>query len=185
MTQKIWFTSDNHYGHKNILKFSRDTRIGETVDEMNEKMIEIWNSQVALTDTVYCLGDFSFMDPVRTEKVLKRLNGRLHLIRGNHEHWINATTAQYFEWIKDYYELKMGDKKVVMFHFPIAEFNKMHWGAYHLHGHTHGSYTHPGRGFDVGIDNRPNGDMMLWEWPELVQILENKPILTHHGKVDS
>lgn len=180
-----FFTSDNHFGHKAIKRFCPDTRHGSDWKEMNELMIQIWNKTVRPNDTVYTLGDFSFMSTEDTIKVLQRLNGRIHLILGNHDHWVNTESKTYFESVGHYNELKMGVKKVVMFHYPIVEFNKMHHGAYHLHGHTHGNYTHPGRGFDVGIDARPQKDMGLWEWSELVQILENKPILPHHCKVDS
>ena len=87
MTEKIWFTSDNHFGHKSILKFAADTRKHHTdVLEMNEEMIRIWNDTVGPNDRVYCLGDFSFLKTEETKKILDRLSGRLHLIKGNHDH---------------------------------------------------------------------------------------------------
>lgn len=185
--QKIWFTSDNHFGHKNILKFQAEagTRLGQDADEMNELMIKQWNSQVAFSDKVYCLGDFSFMNAERTEKVLQRLNGQIHLIRGNHDHWIDDNTSKYFESIDDYKEITIEGKKVVMFHFPIFEWNRMHHGSYHLFGHVHGSQTIPGRAIDVGIDNRPQKDMGLWSWEELDKILSKREIRMHHQKFDT
>ena len=59
MMERIWFTSDNHWGHKSILKFAAETRMNLTdVGEMNERMIEIWNNTVGPNDRVYTLGDF-------------------------------------------------------------------------------------------------------------------------------
>ena len=182
--EKIWFTSDNHFGHKSILKFAAETRMNLTdVDEMNERMIEIWNNTVGENDRVYTLGDFSFLKSEKTVEIIKRLNGRLFLIKGNHDHWLNEENTEYFEGIYDYKKITIDGKKVILFHYPIAEFENMHHGAYHFHGHTHGNYHHSGRGFDVGIDNRPQKDMGLWSWDELVDIMEKKPILPHHGKI--
>lgn len=186
MTPKIWFTSDNHFFHKNILKFSRATRIGDTVEEMNDKMIEIWNSQVAMADTVYMLGDFSFGSEEKTVSILGQLNGRLHLVRGNHEHWIGPTSSTFFEWIKDYAEITIDGQKIVMFHFPILEWNRMHHGAFHLYGHVHGGLQVPGRAMDVGIDARhEQRDMKLWSWEEVKARLSKETIRTHHGKMDT
>lgn len=180
----IWFTSDNHFHHKSILKFAADTRMGHTdVDEMNEHMIEIWNNTVGVNDKVYNLGDLSFGNADKTEEVLKRLNGRKILVRGNHDHWINDRLETYFETICDYRLIKIEGIKVVLFHYPIVEFDCMHYGAFHFHGHTHGNFTHEGRAFDVGIDNRPQKDMGLWNWDELVPILNAKPIMLRHGKI--
>lgn len=182
--EKIWFTSDNHFGHKSILKFAADTRMNITdADVMNEKMIEIWNNTVGKNDRVYTLGDFSFMNTQKTEEVLKRLNGRKFLVKGNHDHWINSHLTSYFEEIYDYKKITIGDKRVVLFHYPIFEWENMHHGSYHLYGHVHGNSTVPGRAMDVGIDARPQKDMGLWAWEEIDTILSQKEIRTHHGKV--
>lgn len=179
----IWFTSDNHFFHKGILNFCRETRKGNTVDEMNELMIEKWNSQVQPTDFVYTLGDFSFGNANQTEDILRRLNGRKHLIKGNHDYWIDGRTRGYFESIDDYKELQINKQKWVMFHYPIWEWNKMHYGSFHLYGHVHGTTTVPGRAIDVGIDSRPQKDMGLWNLEELEVILASREIRSHHNKV--
>lgn len=177
-----WFTSDNHFFHRGILRFCPETRQGTTAEEMNELMIEKWNSQVGEKDTVYTLGDFSFGNANETEDILRRLNGRKHLIKGNHDHWIDGRTRVYFESISDYKEIQIDKKKVVMFHYPIYEWNKMHYGSYHLFGHVHGGATVPGRAIDVGIDARPQKDMGLWTWEELDAILAARELRKHHGK---
>lgn len=176
-----WFTSDNHFWHKNILKFCRDTRQGEMVEEMNELMVQKWNSQVSPGDHVYCLGDFSFGKPEATIELLGRLNGDIHLIIGNHDGWLNHHDARKAVVTADHYKkLRIDGKPVILFHYPIVEFEHMHHGGYHLYGHVHGSYTHPGRAMDVGVDARPQKDMGLWHWDEVEAHLKDRPILKHH-----
>jgi len=180
---KTFFTSDNHFFHKSIVKFCPETRMGITdVSEMNERMIDIWNKTVGVHDTVYTLGDFSFGTTDKTIQVLARLNGHKHLILGNHDHWINDEAKSFFESINHYKKIKVNGKRAILFHYPIVEFENMHHGAYHFYGHVHGNYKHPGRAMDVGIDARPQKDMGLWEWDELVDLMEKKPVLSHHGK---
>ena len=185
MSQNTFFTSDNHFGHKNIFKFCRETRHGRDVDEMNEHMIEKWNAMVTDNDRVYCLGDFSFMRSDKTEDVLKRLKGQIHLILGNHDQWLNAATSAYFESVSHYKKITLDGVKVIMFHYPIFEWENIHYGSFHLFGHVHGSVTVPGRAMDVGIDARPQKDMGLWEWEEVRKILSQREIRAHHGAVAS
>lgn len=184
MTEKIWFTSDNHFYHKSILKFAPNTRKSHTdVDAMNEEMIKIWNNTVSDHDRVYTLGDFSFGKSKDTENILRRLKGRIHLIKGNHDHWLNQESEKYFEAVYDYKKITIDGKKVVLFHYPIFEWENMHHGSYHLFGHVHGNTTVPGRAMDVGIDARHQKDMGLWSWEEIDAILSKRKIRTHHGKI--
>ena len=71
----------------------------------------------------------------------------------------------------------------VLFHFPIIEWDKMHYGAWHLYGHVHGKDMGLGdrRAFDVGVDTRPNGDMAPWSFDELREIMKHRAIFSHHG----
>lgn len=186
--KNIFFTSDNHFFHRSILKFARETRQGNTAEEMNELMIQKWNDTVALADEVYCLGDFSFGSAKKTIEILTRLKGRLHLIRGNHDHWIDQgsegrAASSHFEWIQDYKRLNLGGVDVVLFHYPIWEWDKMHYGSFHLFGHVHGNTTVPGRAMDVGIDARPQKDMGLWSFDEIHQVLSERQVRTHHGRL--
>ena len=186
MTERIFFTSDNHLWHRNIKKFCPTTRHGNTVEEMNEVMIEAHNARVQQHDRVYFLGDFCFSTAENTEAILKRLNGRKHLIYGNHDKVLknNRHLHNYFESVQDYKEIVIEGQKVVMFHFPMREWNSMHHGAYHLFGHVHGNLDHEvvGRSMDVGIDTRPTADMAPWSWEELHAILQTREVRTHHGK---
>jgi len=79
---KIWFTSDPHYYHANVIKYC--DRPYNSVEHMNESLIANWNAVVAPEDTVYCLGDFSFA-PRSVELFSQRLNGTKYLVPGNHD----------------------------------------------------------------------------------------------------
>ena len=79
----IWFTSDLHLGHRAAINMCG--RPFENVEEMNEILIRNFNSCVKKNDTVYILGDFSFASPEETRKILEKLNGKKHLIIGNHD----------------------------------------------------------------------------------------------------
>ncbi len=183
-----WFTSDNHFGHTNILKkFCPTTRQGHDANEMDEIMIKRWNGDVKPEDLVYCHGDFSFRDARKTANILRRLNGNKILIEGNHEKYLyeenpeeidveQLYTAIYSSWFG-----KIDGYKIHMFHYPIAQWRDMHKGSFHTYGHVHGGYQLPGRAMDVGIDTRPNKDMSLWSWEEVRDLLKDREIIPHHG----
>lgn len=179
---RVFFTSDNHFYHKNIKKFRPNTRQGETVAEMNELMIEKWNSQVRPHDMVFALGDFSFGTADQTFNIIAQLHGQIHLIYGNHDKVIrsNSEVRGLFASTAEYREITVNEKHVVMLHYPMREWNRMHRGSYHLFGHVHGGLPEAwGRSMDVGIDTRPNGDMSLWAWDEVDALLSQRPILEH------
>ena len=140
--QKIWFTSDLHFSHANILKYCH--RPWPDVHSMNDGMIDNWNARVAKGDIVYCLGDFFLTRTVDEARQLrKRLNGSIRLLRGNHDQ-IAEQMRNEFEFMKDYvetsFDLPSGKKQhIVMFHYPILSWRGMRNGTIHLHGHAHGA----------------------------------------------
>lgn len=193
MSEQIWFTSDTHFYHKNIMKFCPKTRLGADFQEMTELLITNWNRDVQPDDTVYLLGDVFFANAQQARGVLNRLNGNIHLIFGNHDQVIrnNVDILRMFASVQEYKEIKIDKKQVIMFHYPMLEWNKMHHGSYALFGHVHGSMdNHPevlsARTMDVGVDSRPggiapaNGPMSLWSWEQVDSILSKRPVRGHH-----
>ena len=141
----VWFTADTHFGHKNIIKYCN--RPFATVKEMDEHYIEQHNKLVQPSDYVYHLGDVSFGPP----DAFNRLNGVKHLVKGNHDY--ARSDAKYdVEWIKDIYELKVGDNAIVLCHYPILEWHKKSKGSYHFYGHVHGRLAPTDKSIDVGVD---------------------------------
>lgn len=159
----IWISSDHHFSHKNILKYQSSTRPFDSLEEHDEQLIQRHNSLVKPKDDVYFLGDFAFNSDIDyVAKCLRRMNGNKHFIYGNHDKVMyNQKIKDQFNWMKNYYELrvpfKINNKKVapiVLFHYPIHSWNRMHHGALHMYGHTHDAVhqLYDGRARDVGVD---------------------------------
>lgn len=130
----IFYISDTHFGHKNILKY--DNRPYFTVAEMDADLIKRWNNAVTPTDTVYHLGDFSWLKPAEESEILQQLNGMKILIRGNHDY---KPTAEWAE-VLPFAEIVDNGRHVILSHFPIASYKNMTHGYYHLYGHVHNSF---------------------------------------------
>lgn len=144
---KVFFTADNHFGHKNIIKYCN--RPFASIEEMTTSMVDNWNKVVAKNDNIYVLGDFSFMG-ARIEPLFHSLNGNKFLIKGNHDdgHCIKLPWV----WVKETFELKIGHESVWLSHYPHRSWNKAFHGAYHFFGHVHGKLKDYGRSTDVGVD---------------------------------
>ena len=133
----IYYTSDLHFGHQNVLRF--DNRPFLSIAVMDRYMIEKWNERVLANDIVYILGDFCFRSEKPAEWYLQQLNGHKILIIGNHD----ATTLQnqkalkYFELFQHMIHVQDGDRHICLCHFPIAEWNGFRHGTWHIHGHLH------------------------------------------------
>lgn len=167
--QDVWFVSDTHFGHKNIINFCEKTRPFECVSDMDAAIIARWNAQVKPNDIVFHLGDFSFGNATHTKHVLGQLTGRKVLVYGNHDSVIrdNVSLQGHFEACVDYLRLRVDGVVVCLMHFPVFSWDCKGRGSYHLHGHTHGDYLTgmKGRFMDVGTDTR--SDVGLWNWHDI------------------
>jgi len=149
--KNIFFTADLHFLHPKIVDIcNRPT----TMEEHDEWLIDIWNSTVNKKQTVYILGDVSMGNKEKTDKILDRLHGKKHLILGNHDKNIhNSTRFETINQVKDFNYSQDGmNLHIVLFHYPIASWNRKVHGSAHLYGHTHGRYQNCGLSFDIGID---------------------------------
>lgn len=133
---KIYYIADMHLGHENIIRLSN--RPFDSVEEMDKVLIDNYNSVVTDEDDVYFLGDVSFKgkDPVA---YLKQMKGKKHLIVGNHDGAIlkNPAARKMFEEISDYKDISDNGRRVILFHYPIAEWNGYFRNSYHIYGHIH------------------------------------------------
>lgn len=153
----IYFTSDTHFYHDNILKYEH--RPFKDINDMNQQIINNWNSRVKNKDQIYILGDFSFGNKQQTLKVLNKLNGQKFLIKGNHDYILKESEVENkFAWVKDYYVLKHNNIKFVLFHYPIQVWDCKHHGAIHLYGHIHSNLGNHSmeyniiNSYNVGVD---------------------------------
>jgi calcineurin-like phosphoesterase family protein len=150
--KEIFFASDTHFGHANIIKYSN--RPFANTKEMDEALITNWNSRVKPTDDIYHLGDFCFGSTAYADYILKQLNGNKFFIFGNHDKAIRDEAAANFKWLRHYYELKEDKQTIVLCHYAMRVWNKSHHGSYMLYGHSHGKLeaTPWGKSMDVGVD---------------------------------
>jgi calcineurin-like phosphoesterase family protein len=156
----IYFTSDTHFGHKNVIKYCG--RPYANLDEMEESLIINWNRNVDPDDTVYHLGDFAFCRPYVAKDIVYRLNGHIKLIPGNHDsrQFLNVLyeiPQSKIEVLERYVELNYENRKFVLCHYPIESWNGMSNGSIHLHGHSHGNSRAQECRFDVGVDAKETG----------------------------
>lgn len=121
------FTADTHFFHENVIKYSN--RPFANREEMNEALVESWNSVVRSTDVVYHLGDVSFGPVDDTIKLLNRLNGKLHLVLGNHDRRFRSTNVliKRFETVSDYKFLTIDGQAIAMSHFPMLSWQNAHY----------------------------------------------------------
>lgn len=173
----IFFTSDHHFYHKNILKMQPEDRPFVDIDEMTEILIERHNSVVGKLDHVYFLGDFSFTNVKNTVSILERMNGRKFLVYGNHDRVMKHKDIEpFFEWRKQYYELNIkgfgykGYAPLVLFHFPIERWNRKTYGSYHLFGHVHTDSYDDELRLNVGIDSH---NLTPWSLDEVLEYFNN------------
>lgn len=130
-----YFTSDQHFGHFNIIRLC--DRPFETVEAMDEAMLSKWNAKVKDSDTVYILGDL-FFRAAKVEPILKALNGRKHLIVGNHDSsWMNKVKAtDYFASIETLKEVDVDGRHLTLCHYPMLSYPQARRG-YMVYGHIH------------------------------------------------
>lgn len=151
---EIFFTADTHFGHGNILDLCPITRQFATAEEMNDTIVERWNAKVGKKDTVYHLGDFAWArNAHEVEAYKRRLNGSVHLILGNHDHK-PTRKAKGFGSVDNYREIKVGDQKIILFHYALRTWNASFHGSWMLYGHSHGTLRRDWqtKSFDVGVD---------------------------------
>ncbi len=137
----IYFTSDTHFWHKNILKYC--PRPYNDSQGMNEGLIENWNNMITDDDEVYHLGDVAMGGDVdAVADIMNRLNGRKYLIRGNHDKIMGRhskkhgeTPSNYFQWVRNYHEMEVEDEemdvkqKIILCHYPLQVWNHSHHGS--------------------------------------------------------
>jgi calcineurin-like phosphoesterase family protein len=132
----IFFASDHHFHHKNILTFKNqdDTpvRVFSDVDHMNEHMVQQHNSVVKTTDKVYFLGDVTMSRNAKGLEILGRMNGEKVLVKGNHD---LCSANQYLQYFKDVRGSHQFDG-MILTHIPIHPESLARWGL-NVHGHLH------------------------------------------------
>jgi calcineurin-like phosphoesterase family protein len=171
------------------------TRDFDTLDQMNDRIVNGINLVVGQDDILFHLGDWSFGGFEMIEQFRNRINCRnIHIILGNHDHHIERDREgirRLFTSVNQYLELEVKGKdweqNYVLMHYPIISWNKMNDGVIHLHGHVHLSADRrigKGKTMDVGVDG--NGLNPL-HTSDIKRLMGNQPIKSgfefdHHIK---
>lgn len=197
VTARQWFTSDLHFGHARVLEYSR--RPFRTADEMDEALVKNWNARVGPGDQVHLLGDVSFHKPGRTLALLSRLNGSIGLVRGNHDKRMTEEVLARFAYVKDIHTVKVDDpdardswseegkssgvQRIVLCHYALRVWERSHYGAWHLYGHSHGSLKEFdwSLSLDVGVDCHGYAPVSYDTIKALMSRKKWQPV-DHHGK---
>lgn len=147
---RVWFTADTHFGDHRTLNIHK--RAFESVAQMDAALVAGWNARVAPGDIVWHLGDVA-RRLTDVAGLLAGLNGTKHLIRGNNDDPAIADVPGW-ESVRDYAEITLDDRFLILCHYPLRSWNRQHRGAIDLHGHSHGKLKPMPRQFDVGVDPR-------------------------------
>lgn len=140
-----YYIADSHFFH-GALNDKMDHRGFASAEEMNAYMIDKWNSRVRKNDEVVILGDLSWGNVEQTNALLTQLKGKLYLIRGNHDNFVDKKDANTnrFIWIHHYAEMHDNGRRIVLCHYPVMCYNgqyrrdkKGNPKTYMLYGHVH------------------------------------------------
>ena len=191
-TGNVYITSDTHFGHKNIVRGTTNwrtqdgeipidsTRDFQTIEQMNERLIDGINHHVGQDDTLIMLGDVSFGGFDNIGTFLERLVcHNIHLVLGNHDHHIENNrdfVKERFLSVQHYMEININDRNFVLCHYPLQSWHGMNKGVIHLHGHVHLPENRKfgnGKKMDVGVDG--NG-MDPYSIDEIIKIMDKRPV---------
>lgn len=190
---KVYLTSDHHFNHGNILKFCK--RPFNSVEEMNEALIANWNNKIPEDGVVFHLGDFAWGPISQWRPIVERLNGKIILIKGNHDTNQLKSQAQFDE-LFGYSTMQMlievEKRKCYLNHYPFLCYagtyrpdDQLVYSAFgHVHMHPNDTSADAPRlkmlfptQYDVGVDNNNYTPISWYEFDAIIKKqLENNKI---------
>lgn len=174
----IWFSSDTHFNHAGCIEHSR--RPFDCVEDMNAWIVQEFNKKIKHSDTLYHLGDFCFGKLDDIKKMRYKLNGKIHLILGNHDYKNKIQRlADCFSEITPLKVISINKMPITLCHYSMNVWDRSHYGAWHLYGHSHGRWQGSGKSFDVGVDAH---DFCPWSADEVIAKMATLP--DNPNKVD-
>ena len=161
---QVWFTSDTHFGHENIIRFCN--RPFSNAQEMNAELIRRWRETVPEDGIEFHLGDFAHGSSRLWNHILCVLPGRKYLILGNHDmKSVSQGFMSLFELVTQQMTTRVGGQTIVLNHNPFLCYGGSYRNVWQLFGHVHsGPVSHTGIDhprlnmlfplqYDVGVDN--------------------------------
>lgn len=178
---RVFFTSDTHFFHDNIIRYCK--RPFQDAHEMNETLISNWNRVVGPYDVVLHLGDFSSGGHTEWSDMLDRLNGKIHLILGNHDAVSSVKSCMdRFESVSMQMLVRIDGQKIYLNHYPFLCYGGAYEGVWQLFGHVHTSPYSSGKDtprlnmlfpfqYDVGVDNNDFAPVHFGRIKEIMSFL--------------
>lgn len=151
----IFFTSDWHIGHANVLSYC--DRPFSSVEDMHRGLVSNFRELVSSGDITYFLGDMSFRGTKSTKEIISQLPGYKVLLRGNHDASIGSCLNAGFDLVLNNADILIGDKRASLSHYPFEDLRypdraPQNTGQWLLHGHTHSKSRGSGKMIHVGVD---------------------------------
>lgn len=177
----IWLTSDWHFCHNQ--KFIYEPRGFNSIEEMNNTIIKNHNAVVAPEDNIYVLGDLMLGDNEKAREYIEQLNGKIHVIRGNHctdKRWnkIYPTISNIEEMCGWAHGIHYRKYNFYLSHFPTLtgnlEAESLHQCTLNLFGHTHSKdmfYEDRPYMFNVALDAHNCYPVLL---DDIIEHMKNK-----------
>jgi len=194
--QQLFFTSDTHYSHSNICSATTNWSVNEgyartfdSLQDMNQRLVDNINNMVGEDDILIHLGDWSFGGFDKIEEFRSQINCKnIHLTFGNHDHHIERNkegVQRLFSSVQQYLRLEVKRPinkatvetfNFVCMHYPIASWHDMNQGVIHLHGHVHlppHLRVADGKAMDVGVDGNSLSPVSL---DDVLTLMKYQPI---------
>lgn len=175
----MFITSDWHFNH------SKDFLLGPrgfvTAEEMNEAIIERHNATVGKNDIVYCLGDCIMGDIDESLRLLSRLNGKIHIIRGNHDTdrkiqgYLSLPNVIEADKYADILKISKR-RRIYLSHYPtlVGNIGEEHIDIFNVCGHSH--TNNPFLDFDKRCFHAEmeTNDCRPWALEEIISLIDKK-----------
>ena len=148
----IFFIGDTHFGDKQIVNFSKPRDYFSSYSEMEETIINNWNSVISKKDEVWILGDICITK--KSLGILKKLNGTHKAVLGNHDTFRLRFYYEHFKFVSGAYKMYIKGVKCILTHIPIHTEQLEEGSRYtmNVHGHLHCYSYDDLRYFNVNAD---------------------------------
>ena len=160
--ERLFFTSDTHFGHRNIIKYCQ--RPFSCIEEMDDALIANWNRVVGKDDIIFHLGDFAMGGSAEWSRLLQKLNGKIYLILGNHDLKTIGAGFSRLEGVAMQMLINVKGQIIYLNHYPFLCYGGAYRNTWQLYGHVHTCHVNRGLDvprlkmlmpmqYDVGVDN--------------------------------
>lgn len=160
--ERLFFTSDTHFGHRNIIKYCQ--RPFSCIEEMDDALIANWNRVVGKDDIIFHLGDFAMGGSAEWSRLLQKLNGKIYLILGNHDLKTIGAGFSRLEGVAMQMLINVKGQIIYLNHYPFLCYGGAYRNTWQLYGHVHTGPANRGLDaprlkmmlptqYDVGVDN--------------------------------